>query len=476
MRIFTFCLCVLVSSTIFAQPIGPAFKAGMDFVLAESEGMSSSRLDRIDNMLERSIEEDQIPGAVALVARNGKIVYYKSFGQADVTTSRDFKVKDIFRIASQTKAITSTAIMILWEEGHFQLDDPIEKFIPAFKNSQILDTLYEDGTYDTYPAKKKITIRHLLTHTSGIGYGVIDGDSRMTQIYKQAGITDLFTTKDITIEESILKLAKLPLHHEPGEKWTYSEGLDVLGYLVELISEKPFDQFLRERLFDPLGMDDTWFYLPIEKSNRLVPIQHFQDGKWEEFPVTFYDPDYPIKGAKRFFSGGAGLSSTAKDYARFLQMYLNKGTFNDKRILSRKTIEFVMANQVKGIDMWPGAYVGLAFGVVNEEGADLGGRGSEGTFDWGGYFNTQYFADPEENIIGILLKQTQNTANDETSWKFRQLVFQAVDDQQPIRTKTVPGSFFSIIVSDMEKSKNWYTDNLGFEILNETNLQDRRLS
>ena len=246
-------------------------------------------------------------------------------------------------------------------------------------------------------------------------------------IYHKAGITDLFTTKPITIKESVLKLAQLPLHHHPGEDWTYSEGLDVLGYFIEVISGMPFDQFLRTRLFDPLGMEDTWFYLPVEKHDRLVSIQRPKEAVWEVFPTTFYDPDYPKKGAKTFFSGGAGLSSTAKDYATFLQMYLNNGELNGVRILSRTTIKTMMHNQI-GTHWNGGKHYGLAFGVVNEKGEAEGGIGSIGTFDWGGYFNTQYFADPKEDIIGILMKQTRGTNDDSTAWKFRQLVGQAVDD------------------------------------------------
>ena len=395
---------------------------------ASSVGMSDERLARIDAMCKKAVEEAKIPGLVALVVRNGTIVYHKAFGMADNESGRILKRDDIFRIASQTKAITSTAVMMLWEEGKFRLDDPISKYIPEFENAQVLDTLYENGTYLTKPVDKDITIRHLITHTSGIGYGVIDGDERFQKIYEQAGITDLFTTENITIEESVKKLAKLPLHHNPGEHFTYSEGLDVLGYFIEIISGIPLDEFFRSRIFDPLGMDDTWFYLPESKHNRLVPIQKKEDDNWITYPTTFYDPDYPVKGAKRFFSGGAGLSCTAKDYATFLQMYLNNGELNGIRILSRTTIQFMMANQIG--DLWgeSGSYYGLAFSVLDQKGQDMGSRGSSGTFGWGGYFNTQYFADPKEKIIGVLMKQNRDLPSDDTGWKFRQLVGQAVDD------------------------------------------------
>ncbi len=394
----------------------------------QSAGMSEERLAVIDRMLTQSIEKNQIPGAVALVARNGKIVYYKAFGMAENETKRNLKRDDIFRIASQTKAITATAVMMLWEEGKFRLDDPISKYIPEFKNAQILDSMNEvDTTYTTSPAKGEITIRHLLTHTSGIGYGFID-NNEFRKIYQKAGIIDAFTTKPVTIEDNIKKLAKLPLHHNPGAKFTYSEGLDVLGYLIEILSGKPFDEFLQERIFEPLGMNDTYFYLPDSKSSRLVPVLTLKDNNWVRYTNTYYDADYPIKGSKTFFAGGAGLSSTAKDYATFLQMYLNNGELDGVRLLSRTTVQVIMANQIGDLLGGSGADYGLAFGVINQEGQNMGGRGSIGTFDWGGYFNTQYFADPEENIVGILMKQTQDIKGDETGWKFRQLVGQAIDD------------------------------------------------
>ena len=396
----------------------------------ESVGMSTERLGRIDDMLENAVAQDQIPGAVALVARHGKIVFFQAYGMADNQSDRSMKTDDIFRIASQTKAITSTAVMMLWEQGKFKLDDPISKYIPEFKNPQVLKSFsYGDTSYTTRPASREITIRDLLSHTSGIGYGFIDGDERFKLIYQKAGIIDAFTTQKVTIKENIKKLAKLPLHHDPGTKWLYSEGLDVLGYFIEIVSGMPFDEFLKTHIFDPLGMQDTWFYLPDAKADRLVSVQYKSDqGDWVKYPVTGYDPDYPIKGAKTFFSGGGGLSSTAKDYATFLQMYLNGGELNGVRILSHTTVQVILGNQIG--DLWgenPNSYFGLAFEVRTRKGQDVGGYGSAGTFSWGGYFNTQYFADPVEDTVGILMKQTQN-APDETEWKFRTLVGQAIDD------------------------------------------------
>ncbi len=393
-----------------------------------SVGISGERLERIDHMLKESIAEGEIPGAVALVARKGQIVYFKAFGTADVESGRAFQREDIFRIASQTKAITSTAVMMLWEEGKFRLDDRISKYIPEFANAMVLDSLIEeDSSFLARPATGPITIRHLITHTSGIGYGFID-DDRFRKMYAKAGITDAWTTENILLEDNIPRLAKLPLHHDPGENFTYSEGIDVLGYLVEIVSGMSLDQFFRERIFKPLGMEDTYFYLPEAKYKRLVPVQTYKDGRWVRFSSPFYDVDYPIKGARTYFSGGGGLSSTARDYANFLQMYLNQGELNGMRLLSRTTVKVIMANHIGDIWKDMGAHHGLAFQVMDQKIEDAGGLGSAGTFTWGGYFNTQYFADPNEQVIGILMKQTDGADKDQTAWKFNQLVWQCIDD------------------------------------------------
>jgi CubicO group peptidase (beta-lactamase class C family) len=428
-RIFFITLIVL--NCIFAQ--AQTKSAQRSTTLVESKGfgvgVSEERLARIDAMCLKAIEDGDIPGVVALVARKGRIVYHKAFGTSDAETKRRLQKDDIFRLASQSKAITATAVMMLWEEGKFQLDDPISKYIPEFKNPKVLDSILTDGTYLTKPADKEISIRHLLTHTSGIGYGVIDGDARIKKIYKDAGIIDLFTTKKITIAANIKRLAALPLHHNPGEKFTYSESYDVLGYFIEIMSGMPLDAYLRTHIFEPLEMTNTAFYLPKSKENRLVAVQTNAEGKWTNYPTTFYDPNYPITGAKQFFSGGAGLSSTAEDYAKFLQMYLNNGELNGIRLLSRTTIKVIMANQIG--DLFPSnskSIYGLAFKVQTKKGEGAGGNGSVGTFSWGGYFNTSYFADPEEQIIGILLKQTQKIKKDDTRWKFSVLVGQSIDD------------------------------------------------
>jgi CubicO group peptidase (beta-lactamase class C family) len=426
-------LLTLVAVSMLASCAGPETNkksSVLEVAVPESQDMSSERLSRIDAMLNEAVTSGSIPGAVALVARNGKIVYHKAFGMADNESGREMKTDDIFRIASQTKAITATAVMMLWEESKFRLDDPISKYIPEFKNPVLIKTFNpKDTTYTSEPAVGEITIRQLLTHTSGVGYGFIDGDERFKMIYHKAGITDAFTAEKVILSENIKKLGKMPLHFSPGEKFSYSEGLDILGYLIEIVSGMPFDQFLRTRLFDPLGMDDTWFYLPEDKASRLVSVQEPNDGTWKRFPVTSYDPEYPVKGAKSYFAGGAGLCSTVKDYATLLQMYINGGELNGNRILSRTTVQAIMGNQ--NYKIWgedAESYYGLAFGVLTKRGAEKGGQGSEGTFNWGGYFNTSYFADPVEKTIGLIFKQTQNQKDDETEWKFKLLVGQAIND------------------------------------------------
>ncbi len=392
-------------------------------------GISEERLQWLENMLMRSISQGEIPGVAALIARNGKIVYHKAFGTANAETKEVLRTDHIFRLASQTKAITSTAVMMLWEEGKFRLDDPISKFIPEFRNPRVLQSFtYADTTYTTRPADSEITIRHLLTHTSGVGYGAIDSDERIKMIYEKAGIVELFTEDDIQIGDVIKKLGSLPLHHHPGEKFTYSMGLDVLGYLIEIISGLPFDQFLKEKIFDPLGMKDTYFYLPEDKAGRLVSVQYNTNGAWKNFSSPSFEVNYPVKGHKRFFAGGAGLSGTMGDYASFLQMYLNGGELNGVRILSRTTIESMMANQTGDLFGGGDQYHGLAFGVLTPEGKAKGGLGSIGTFVWGGYFNTSYFADPSEKMIGIIMKQTQGPTKDQTSWKFKQIAGALIDD------------------------------------------------
>ncbi|MBX2946219.1 MAG: beta-lactamase family protein [Cyclobacteriaceae bacterium] len=392
----------------------------------ESNGISPERLKRIDQMINELIESKSIPGAVVLIARNGKIVYHQAYGYSDIDSRKPMQKDNIFRIASQSKAIASLAAMILWEEGKFQLDDPVSRYIPEFKNPTVLKSFNAaDSSYTTEPAGKEITIRHLLTHTSGIDYAAI-GSNEFKAIYAKAGVPSGIGNDGDVLGDKIKILARLPLKHKPGERWTYGLNIDVIGYLVELWSGMPFDQFLKKRVFDPLGMKDTWFYLPKDKHDRLVTLYSDQSGKLARQVAPVYDnvnPDYPKSNGK-YFSGGAGLSSTVEDYAKFLQMFLNKGQYNGVRILSRKTVELILTNQLYVPDANP---FGLAFGLETESN-DYQSIVSIGSFSWGGAFNTHYWADPKEQLIGIIYTNMYNSSQWSIGGKFKVLTYQSIND------------------------------------------------
>jgi len=373
---------------------------------------------------------------VVLVAKNNQIIYKKAFGIKNPKTKDTYQIDDIFRIASMTKAITSIGIMKLWERGLIGLDDPIENYIPEFKNVGILDKFFpKDSTFTTKPTKKKITIRNLLTHTSGLGYGFIDGNPEIKATYVKEknkfmpeGVLG-FSDSDVTIEETIKRMAKMPLHHEPGERFTYAIGIDVLGYLIEIISGETLSEFLEKEIFRPLEMKDTYFYLPKEKKNKLVPILTKKEDKWTIFDDPRYNINYPIEGAKKFYSGGGGLSSTVEDYYKFLSIFLNDGTYNSKKIISPSTNQLIQKDQLIKITNTsdPGLGHGLVSGIIRDSDVLTGAKGSEGTIVWGGYFNTAYFADPDQKIIGIIFKQTQEIS-EPTSDRFNQIIYGALQN------------------------------------------------
>lgn len=400
----------------------------------QSVGIYPERLNRLDGLFQSYINKGAFPGVVAIVVRDGKIVYHKAFGKSDLDSKRTMQKDDIFRIASMTKAITSLGIMMLHEEGKIMLDDPISKYIPEFAKPNVLDQFNpKDSSYTTVPAKREITVRHLLSHTSGINYNAIAGDERMRMIYTKAGgIIDAFTTEPLKIGDMVKKLAKQPLTHQPGEKWTYGLSIDVLGYLIEIVSGQTLAEYFQQHIFAPLGMKDTYFYLPDSHKNRLVPLYSEDKEKGLVKGTTgnlTTNPNYPIEGAKTYYSGGGGLSSTAYDYAIFLQMLLNNGVYNGKRLLSRKGVElFTNANQTNNLFPDPRAYFSLGFSVTNEVGraSDLT---SVGRFTWGGAFSTHYFADPKEKISGVLMKQMWPTSfGGELDRKFELMIYQALDN------------------------------------------------
>lgn len=395
-----------------------------------TQGFSAERLLKIDRVMKDYIEAGKMNGAAWLVARNGKIVSYRAVGYNDKENKAGLKRDAIFRIASQTKAITSVAVMTLFEEGRFLLDDPISKYLHPFKNPRVLDKFNPaDTTYTTVPAKREITIRDLLTHTSGIGYAQI-GSPEMVAIYAKNKITSGIGSGRSSLAEDMQLLGSLPLAHQPGEKWTYGLNTDVLGYLVEVVSGTSLDEFLRARIFEPLGMNDTYFFLPADKQDRLV-FTYVPDstGKLVKVPPVYgingrMSIDYP-KSKGTYYSGGAGLSSTLFDYAVFLQMMLNGGEYNGKRILSRNTVRMMTMNQIGDIP-FGGDKFGLGFSIVTQQGsAKLPWQ--EGSFTWGGIFSTSYWVDPKEKLIGLFYKQLWNDPAGETADKFKVMVYAALN-------------------------------------------------
>lgn len=372
----------------------------------EDAGFSAARLARIDTMVNDLIADSAIPGAVALIIRNGRTVFYKAYGARNATTRDPLRRDDIFRMASQSKAITALAVLMLWEEGRFQLDDPVARYIPEFANPAVLETFDpSDSSYTTEPAGRPITIRQLLTHTGGLDYAAI-GSDEFKAIYAKAGVPSGIGNDRDRIGDKMRILARLPLAAKPGERFIYSLSYDVLGYFVEVISGMPFDRFLRTRIFDPLGMKDTWFYLPADRADRLVTLHDGESGKTTPMSATAFDdvdPDYP-RLAGTYFSGGAGLSGPIEDYAKFLQLFLNGGEYNGVRLLSPKTVAMMLTDQLPSLP----DEVGLGFGLETADN-DYRSPRSLGAFSWGGAFNTTYWADPEEQLIALLYTNTYRT-------------------------------------------------------------------
>ncbi len=386
--------------------------------------VSSERLLRIDKMIQQGIDSGWIAGAVGFIARDGKIVYYKPFGVSDIEAKTPMQKDDIFRIASQTKAITSVAVMMLFEEGKFLLDDPISKYIPEFANPRVLDKFNEkDTTYTTIKANREITIRDLLTHTSGIDYAGI-GSPVMNAIYAKSGIPTGFVSEKLLLGDEIRKLGKLPLVHQPGERFTYGLNVDVLGYLVEVLSGVTLDKYFKDHIFEPLGMNDTYFYLPSAKFSRLVKVsEEDKNHHLKNAPASFVN--YPLSNGT-YFSGGAGLSSTIRDYATFLQMLLNNGEYNGKRLLARRTVELMTTNQIGDLNIGRDKF-GLGFEITTVSGqAKLGI--SEGSFSWGGYFATTYWADPKEHLVCLVFLQQSPLTHSEIPGKFQAMVYQSLAD------------------------------------------------
>ncbi len=395
----------------------------------ESVGLSSERLERISTVVQRDIDDKRIAGAVTLVVRRGHIAWFKAQGMMDREAAKPMPTDAMFRICSMTKPITSVAVMMLYEEGKFLLDDPVSKYLPEFKNSKVLVKPATGEPY-TIPATKEITIRDLLRHTSGITYQW-NGD--LGPLYEKANVASGLLQYDGTIGDSVKNLAALPLLFNPGDRFEYSLGVDVLGRLVEVVSGKPLDEFFRARIFEPLGMNDTYFYPPDNKAARLATAYtYYADKGLNRFPDTpiregsfVYSADYPTRGPKKLFSGGAGLVSTAMDYARFCQMMLDEGKVGNTRLLSRKTIELMTHDQLGKIG--PDEGFGLGFGIEGVKGP-LSELGSPGSYAWGGFFYTAFSIDPKEQMIVVFMAQLHPTGDLTLDRQVHELAYQAIND------------------------------------------------
>ncbi len=417
---------LFVNFNLFAQ------KAVSDLtvVVPESVGISTERLKRIDAHLQDHLDKKWIPGAVAMVARKGKIVYSSTIGTSGIN-KQDMKVDDVFRLASMTKPIVTTAIMILVEEGKCVLEDPLSKYIPEFKNPMVLKEINaKDSTYTAEPSPSEITIRQLLSHTSGIGYGFTNPKISGV-IYGKAKVPDGANMESAMIAEKMKILAKQPLLHAPGTKWTYGLSTDMAGYLVEILSGKSLSEFCEERILIPLGMKDTHFYRPESDENRVVNVYTEINGNLMNamaFPQA-KNLYFPTRGAKAYFSGGSGLSGTAVDYMKFMQMILNNGTLNGTRILGRKSIEAMSNNQIGDLAI---NSVGTKFGLgfsVEVQASSYHKLGSVGRLGWGGLYNTTFWIDPKEQIVAVLMTQIYPSSHQRELYdKFENLVYQAIVD------------------------------------------------
>ncbi|HWZ97774.1 MAG TPA: serine hydrolase domain-containing protein [Candidatus Dormibacteraeota bacterium] len=423
---YCFVLAFLLAGFVFAVS---AFAQEFPSAKPESVGLSSERLDRIATAIQRNIEDKRIAGAVTLVMRHGQVAFFKAQGMADREAAKPMQRDSIFRICSMTKPITSVGAMILYEEGKFLLDDPISKYLPEFRNPKVLIKPSSGQPY-TIPAKREITIRDLMRHTSGLTY---NWNEDLGQMYTDAKVTHGLLQYDGTIADSVRNLAAQPLLFHPGDRWEYSLGIDVLGRLIEVWSGKPLDEFFRTRIFEPLGMQDTYFYLPDTKVPRLAAAYTYYDGKGlNRFPDTpiaegpmIYSADYPYRGPKKLFAGGAGLVSTAMDYARFAQMILNGGKLGNARILSRKTVELMSHDQLGKID--PNQGFGIGFGVSGAKGP-LDELSSVGALGWGGFFYTTFSIDPKEDLIIVFMAQLHPTGGLTLDHEVQVLAEQSIND------------------------------------------------
>lgn len=384
---------VLLSATMLAQ--GPQAKP-------EDVGMSSERLKRIHALMERAQKEGRITGGVTLVARRGKIAHFEAHGIKSLESKEPMTKDTLFRMASCSKPVTAVAILMLMEEGKLRLNDPVSRFIPEFKETKV--AVQKDGKVELVDASRAVTILDLLTHTSGLGSGGI-GTRQIPNNDRQPNGND-------TLNDYALRLARMPLDFQPGTLWRYSglAGIDVLARIVEVASGQPFDVFLKQNIFEPLGMKDTGFLVPESQTPRLATIyQRTAKGLEVRPPFTFL-------ATKTYSSGAGGLTSTAEDWWRFAQMLGNGGEFNGKRLLSPRTVELMASNHVgtlftNQLNRKEGMGFGLTVEVVQDN-IKAGTRRSNGSFGWDGAFGTHFWVDPKEKLVAVLLIQTHDLHRD----------------------------------------------------------------
>ena len=384
------------------------------------------KLTNIDTLINEYVNRNWVNGVVTLIVKDGKVIQTKGYGYSDVVSKKIMQPNSIFRIASQTKAIVSAGILLLYDEGKLSLSDPVSKFLPGFANAKVLDKFNEkDTTYTSVSADRSVTIKDLLTHSSGIDYPGI-GTKNMKAIYAKENIPSGLGDVDQNLVATMNKLGGLPLAFQPGTQWRYGLSVDVLGAVIEVISGTDLESFLRKNILGPLGMNDTWFNLPADKASRLTAV-YTEDSLQQIIPwskkTTGIDPDYPLV-KKKYFSGGAGLSSTAMDYAIFLQMIMNGGSYNGKQILSKRVVAMMLHNQLD-FSFNGKNYFGLGFEIVSDKGSASQSR-NEGTFDWGGFFGTTYWADPKEHLIVLFMTQQTPNSHGELESKFEQILYSAL--------------------------------------------------
>ncbi len=410
----TFCL-VILSVSLLGQTLSPN-------IVKSNPNVNYAHLAYIDSVIKPYIDKNHLVGAVTLVVKDNQLIHYKGHGYADLASKKPMPADAIFRIMSQTKAITSLAVLQLFEQGKLNLDQKISDFIPEFKNPTVVkDFNPADSSYTTVPAKREITFRDLLTHTSGIDYTAI-GSEKMKAIYAKADIPSGLGKMNATLLAKMKVLGTLPLAHQPGEKFTYGLNTDLLGCLVEIISGKTLDAYFKIHIFDPMGMKGSFFNLPTELGSRLATVYTEENGKIIPWSPTFrnINPNYPLD-KKTYFSGGAGLSMSTFDYAIFLQMLLNGGKYNGKQIIGRRTAELMISPQLAPGIMGNDNF-GLGFSLTSERSAELKMR-NKGSFSWGGYYGTTYWADPKEKLIVLIMTQHTPNSHSDFNGKIENIIY-----------------------------------------------------